>query len=66
MNGIQQPWTIWGNAEETSIETLEQWERGYVDYAKCAKDDEKGEGEIKEGSRMRVGVSDDSGTKVGV
>ena len=30
MNGLQEPWTVWGTAEETGFEVVERWERGDV------------------------------------
>ena len=27
-NGVQEPWSIWGTAEETTIEVLDRWEGG--------------------------------------
>ena len=28
MNGLQEPWCVWGHAEETGLEVVERWEKG--------------------------------------
>ena len=41
LNGLQEPWIVWGNAEETGLEVVQKWERGHVGDVDEGVDDKK-------------------------